>query len=179
MTTLLDLLDSSLVSRCLVNNLESEEDVFSFMSTCKTMRDAVQSGRKELSFKLDRKQAKDHNKNVNDLVAFLSKNFPSLPSLVIEGCDGLTDLSGIGSLTQLLALELSECYKLTDLSGIGSLTQLKSMRLSGCSKVTNVSDLAVLQNVVTLEVSGCSDLSDVSGLSVLKKIKTRIIKFYT
>ena len=113
-------------------------------------------------------------------VLSLGRNRPSFPDgKLIRRWDSkrrnqteLSDVSGLASLTQLLALDLSRCKCLSDVSGLASLTQLQTLDLSGCEGLSDVSELASLTQLQALNLGGCRSLSDVSGLAGLTQLQT-------
>lgn len=66
---------------------------------------------------------------------------------------GITSLSGLSSLAQLKALNLSGNTALANLSGLSSLTQLETLNLSGDKGITSLADLAQMESLKTLDIS--------------------------
>ena len=90
----------------------------------------------------------------DDLVtSLISGSGAALKSLVLCGCDQLTNLSPLSGLTQIKRLDLSTCHKLTDIGPLASLVRLTSLSLSGCNKLTDLAPLSNLNKIKSLRLS--------------------------
>ncbi|MGB7895124.1 MAG: leucine-rich repeat domain-containing protein, partial [Microcoleus sp.] len=76
----------------------------------------------------------------------------------------ITDISFLGSLTNLTTLELSY-NKITEISSLGSLTNLTTLNLS-YNKITEISFLGSLTNLTTLNLS-FNKITEISFLGSL------------
>ena len=81
----------------------------------------------------------------------------------------ITDISSLGSLTNLTTLYLSE-NQITDISSLGLLTHLKTLNLSD-NRITNISSFGSLTNLTTLNLSH-NRITNISSLSSLRNLTT-------
>ena len=81
---------------------------------------------------------------------------------------GITDISSLGSLTNLTTLYLYY-NEITDISSLGSLTNLTTLSL-GYNQVTDISSLGSLTNLTTLHL--INPITDISSLGSLTNLTT-------
>ena len=83
---------------------------------------------------------------------------------------GITDISSLGSLTNLTTLYLSS-NQIKDISSLGSLTNLTTLILY-CNRITDISSLASLTNLTTLnlQTNQIKDISSLGSLTNLTKL---------
>ncbi|MGC6366860.1 MAG: DUF559 domain-containing protein, partial [Candidatus Marinamargulisbacteria bacterium] len=77
----------------------------------------------------------------------------------LYGCQNLTNLEALQSLTKLQSLTLHGCQNLTNLEALQSLTKLQSLNLQGCQKLSNVEVLQSLTNLQSLHLTGFHNLT--------------------
>jgi len=85
----------------------------------------------------------------------------NIVELHLEGCTGITDVSGLGNVH---TLNLRGCLGVDDVSTLGS---VHTLCLRNCRRVSNVNNLGA---VCFLDIIGCSGLSDISPLSTVQVI---------
>lgn len=73
--------------------------------------------------------------------------------LNLSGCSSLTELFGLGTLTQLAELDLSHCINLTSLPGLEKLIQLTTLNLSRCQKLSALPSLVMLKKLAKIDLS--------------------------
>ena len=90
---------------------------------------------------------------------------------------GISDISSLGSLTNLTTLHLGESLttvissnQITDISSLGSLTNLTILHLGG-NQITDLSSLGSLTNLTTLILYG-NQITDISALRSLTNLTT-------
>ena len=83
----------------------------------------------------------------------------------------LTDISTLGSYSNLHTLDLSGCSQLTDIPALGSCSNLHTLNLIGCSQLTDISALGSCSNLHTLSLYGCDQLRDFSALGTCRIIR--------
>lgn len=104
------------------------------------------------------------------------EHLDNLRHLSLSKCGGLTPIGtlpenpvltslpeNIGTMTDLLRLDLSGCASLAEIpdAGFTGLGKLQHLNLSGCSKLTKLPDtLGDLTSLVTLDLSGCEELQE-------------------
>ena len=103
----------------IINDLESEKDLFSFMLTCTVLYNCTKLERSHLRVRFSRHG--NQNEKLEELVPFLLKTFGRLRSIKFENCDSSLNLSWYESLTDVsglrqVSLDLSRCESLTDVS---------------------------------------------------------------
>lgn len=92
------------------------------------------------------------------------------------------DITALGGLTGLTALDLRGCDELADLSPLENLTNLTSLNLSGCHKVTDLTPLSKLDKLESLDLRAWnlnSELNDISGISDLRALKSLNLRLRT
>jgi internalin A len=109
--------------------------------------------------------------NLKDLA--LVGKLTGLTSLTLTGLEA-GNLSGLSTLPNLTALDLSGSKSIADLSPLGRLTGIRTVKLAGCSKVTNLTPLAQLTALTSLDLSGCEGVSDLRPLEKLAKTLTKL-----
>ncbi|AQR65390.1 hypothetical protein BXU06_10225 [Aquaspirillum sp. LM1] len=90
----------------------------------------------------------------------------------LGGCEALSDLSPLASLTALQSLDLSECEALSDLSPLASLPALQSLDLSWCDALSDLSPLTSLTALQSLGLRECQALSDLPPLTSLTALQS-------
>jgi Leucine-rich repeat (LRR) protein len=93
-----------------------------------------------------------------------------LVSLTLIGCS-LTDLSGIGELSNLEDLDLSSCYELTNIEPLAALKSLSLLNLEECIELTDLTPLSQLTTLRYLKLSDCTSITDVSPLAGLNQLE--------
>lgn len=119
---------------------------------------------------------------------------PTVTCLAIENAYELSNLSGVGVLTELKELSVrgspelqgvsavgrcrmlekfscSFCPGQTDLAGILGLVSLKKLTLAHWSRLRELNGIEALKDLVCLDLSGCVSLIDISPLVMLKGLK--------
>jgi internalin A len=81
----------------------------------------------------------------------------------------ITDISSLGSLTNLTTLHLGD-NQITDISSLGSLTNLTTLNLY-INQITDISSLGSLTNLTTLDLCG-NQINDISSLGSLTNLTT-------
>lgn len=98
----------------------------------------------------------------------------SLENLGLYGYNGKS-FENISKLTNLKRLSITHNRTLTDLSGIGKLTQLEDLRLRGMTKLESVEEIAQLQSLKFLWISTCKKLQNIDFIAHLPNlIKVRL-----
>jgi len=86
----------------------------------------------------------------------------------------ITDISSLGSLTNLTTLHLGD-NQITDISSLGSLTNLTTLNLY-INQITDISSLGSLTNLTTLDLCG-NQINDISSLGSLTNLTTLDLSF--
>lgn len=108
------------------------------------------------------------NRNPGIDISGASELLTSVQSLSLADC-GLTDVSALSGLTQLLTLDLM-LNDIADISPLRYLTGLTELHLSMNERLEDISPLSTLTSLTTLSLNGTSvtDLSPISGLTSLE-----------
>ena len=122
---------------------------------------------------------------------------PSLKHIQLSRCAELSELNGLGSLSQLRAFTLSsnDCLisladlrstslstlQLQDCAALTSLplpiTTLSSMQVYGCKEIQNLDGLEQCTELTALQLGGCSKVSQIPELE-LPKLKTLTLSWF-
>ena len=100
------------------------------------------------------------------------KILANLEKLFLNGCDELTDLSGLADLDNVTVLYISSCEKLKDFSALSSMKNLTEIHICCCENLTDLSFLSGLKKLEKLDVWECDNLADLSGLAHVKCLTT-------
>jgi Leucine Rich repeats (2 copies) len=101
----------------------------------------------------------------------------NLHTLNLISCWQVTDISVLGSCSNLHALALFNNDQLTDISALGSCSNLHTLDLSYCWQVTDISALGSCSNLHTLHLSCCWQLTDISALGSCSNLHTLNLSF--
>lgn len=97
--------------------------------------------------------------------------FAGLTSLTLHSAPAGLDLSVIGRMTTLHALDLSGCtLSQSILETIGTLPELTSLQLSGCA-IESINPLVGLTKLAELDLSS-NTISDITALSAMTELRT-------
>ncbi|MBD2009511.1 leucine-rich repeat domain-containing protein [Microcoleus sp. FACHB-45] len=107
------------------------------------------------------------NKAGTDDPQAAEQKLSSMTELDLGG--GITDISSLGSLTNLTTLDLGN-NQITDISPLGSLTNLTKLNL-WANQITDISALRELTNLTTLELNK-NQITDISSLGWLTNLTT-------
>eukprot|EP00798_Chlamydomonas_sp_ICE-L_P006607 gene6607-biopygen1798 len=112
--------------------------------------------------------------------------FSKLQKLNLHNFFHLTDVSALGSCTNLQTLnmtncqqlldvstlKLANCIQLADVSVLASFTYLQTLKLANCIQLADVSVLASFTYLQTLKLANCIQLADVSVLASFTYLQT-------
>ncbi|WP_234434250.1 leucine-rich repeat domain-containing protein [Streptomyces sp. NRRL F-5126] len=90
--------------------------------------------------------------------------FPSLESLEIDDCEGLTTVAGLGTGPRLRRLCVDGCHNLRTLEGLGEQPALRDVRLNGGRRLADLSGLGGLPALRSLLINGTA-IRDLDGLA--------------
>ena len=117
--------------------------------------------------KLDLSGNKIGDEGAAALAPFLAK-MTNLTNLDMSGNDtltsGITDISDLRTLTNLIRLNLDWNEAITDVSALRTLTNLTNLDLSCNENLTDISALCTLTNLTNLDLSCNENLTDISDL---------------
>jgi Leucine-rich repeat (LRR) protein len=69
-------------------------------------------------------------------------------------------------------LGLASCEHLTDLSPVGTLTSLEAVNMNDCPRISDMTPLVGLEALDTVSVEGCKEIKDVSALLRIKGLRS-------
>ncbi len=98
---------------------------------------------------------------------------PNLTSLTLTGLT-VKDVSDLGGLSKLTALNIAGARNVTDLSPVGRLRRLRTLNLAGCVKAADLRPLSRLTGLRSLNLSGCKAVEDVAPLEALSRTLTSL-----
>jgi Leucine-rich repeat (LRR) protein len=93
------------------------------------------------------------------------KPVPNLRNLLIQACDGLTDLGGLGRHGRLTRLTVTGCAGLRTFGDLSGLTALRELEIGHCPALTDLDHLGSLPALNRVGVMYCPELTDVTGLA--------------
>lgn len=88
----------------------------------------------------------------------------------------VSDISVIGTLTNLEKLTLEDCEYVQDISPIANCTKLKELYMTGVVVLEDISPLSALSSLEMLDIIGSRALSDISVLGELTSLKKLCLK---
>ena len=93
----------------------------------------------------------------------LLKAFPRVERL---HCNGITDLTPLGSCKELTHLMLEDCGGITDLAPLGSCGQLTHLKLKTCLGITDLAPLGSCKQLTQLVLYRCGGITDLAPLGL-------------
>ena len=103
-----------------------------------------------------------YSDNINALA-----NCQNLTSLVINGCDAITDISPLTSCQNLTSLHIDSCDAITDISPLASCQSLTSLRIDRCDAIT---DITSCQNLTSLYIYSCDAITKITSCQNLTSL---------
>ncbi|OWM63633.1 hypothetical protein CDL15_Pgr008176 [Punica granatum] len=116
----------------------------------------------------------------SSLNAFRCKAIESIPdlsrlqrlkNLILEGCDNLRGLNGLGELGLLELLNMNGCKAIEKLPNLSRLQRLRVLRMEGCDKLRRLGGLQELKSLQILDISGCKAIEVLPTLSKLQMLR--------
>lgn len=98
------------------------------------------------------------------------KDLPTLTSLDLSGCTGLTDIDALKYLTVLTSLDLTLCTRLRNIDGLNNLISLTSLNLLVCSELKDLNALKNHTALTSLDLGDCCRLTNLDALKNLKAL---------
>ena len=90
-----------------------------------------------------------------------------MAELQLSGCQHITVLPDLSSLTLLRTLYLHDCRSLTTIPDLSSLTSLRTLDLRDCTSLTTLPvSIVGLSCLQRLYIAGCTGLSEASALDL-------------
>lgn len=121
-----------------------------------------------------------------DLARIDVSAFPGLRQLYVDGCGGLTEITGLASLSHLTDLDLSNATALSglagveglgklvvldirnvaveDFSGIAALPELRILRMGGQESIETLEPLSRLSSLRELHLEACPNFRSLAGM---------------
>ncbi|XP_031378529.1 TMV resistance protein N-like [Punica granatum] len=94
-----------------------------------------------------------------------------LKNLILEGCDNLRGLNGLGELGLLELLNMNGCKAIEKLPNLSRLQRLRVLRMEGCDKLRRLGGLQELKSLQILDISGCKAIEVLPTLSKLQMLR--------
>jgi hypothetical protein len=98
----------------------------------------------------------------------------NLHTLDLQNCDWLTDITALGNGTfrSLHTVNLNECLRLTSISALGNCSKLHNLNVGNCTSLNDISGLARCSNLSDVDLSHCPYLTDITALGKCTSLRT-------
>ncbi|KAL5173275.1 TMV resistance protein N [Glycine soja] len=101
-----------------------------------------------------------------------ASRFVNLTSLILDFCDGLTEIPDVSCLSKLKTLSFAWCRNLFTIHhSVGLLEKLEFLDAQGCPKLKSFPPLKFV-NLTSLILDFCDGLTEIPDVSCLSKLKT-------
>lgn len=96
---------------------------------------------------------------------------PSLRTLCLCRCPGITDVVALGQCASLRTLDLGECTGIADVAALGQCPSLHTLDLRARMRVRDVAALGQCASLHTLGLGRCEGITDVAALGQCASFK--------
>jgi internalin A len=107
---------------------------------------------------------------LKDVVPLL-RRLGKVTSISAPGHRHLSNVDGIGELSDVTVLDLQECTVLENVDGLAGLASLQTLNLHGCNALKSVDGLTGLVSLQTLDLGRCTSLKTISSLKTLSGLR--------